>query len=203
MDAKYFAEIEGREQKATPGPWKVGDGSKQSYRLGKNAVVSHVFGNIASKPIYHFPNSEKYNEHVYADMDFIAHSRTERLNGKLETLKCLEASEHQQIAALKKEYNEQDDAHHKLFMAFCKQKKQIATLKKALKLACTDLADRDYPPSNAEQGAQENVTFYIQLAQEPSCHTCQKVSGCQHRCFEPNDYEPCAEYQAQEQEEKG
>jgi hypothetical protein len=187
-------EIKAREQKATPAPWKA------------------TFGMDCKAFVCTPDESEDFKIYNHANADFIAHCRTdipellaevERLNGKLETLKHLEASEHQQIAALKKEYNEQDDAHHKLFMAFCKQKKQIATLKKALKLACTDLADRDYPPSNAEQGAQENVTFYIQLAQEPSCHTCQKVSGCQHRCFEPNDYEPCAEYQAQEQEEKG
>ena len=77
MDQKYFDEIKAREQKATPGPWKIGDGSKQSYRLGKNAVVSYTFGNIASRPIYSFSNSEKYNEYVYADMDFIAHARTD------------------------------------------------------------------------------------------------------------------------------
>ena len=43
---------------------------------------------------------------------------------------------------------------------------QIATLKTALKMACTDLADRDYPPSNAEQGTKENINFYIHQAQQ-------------------------------------
>ena len=38
-----------------------------------------------------------------------------------------------------KEYDEQDNAHHKLFMAYCEQQKQIATLKKALELMATYL----------------------------------------------------------------
>ena len=44
--------------------------------------------------------------------------------------------------------------------------KQIATLKRALELACTDLSDREYPPSNAEQGTKENIKFYIHQAQQ-------------------------------------
>jgi hypothetical protein len=43
---------------------------------------------------------------------------------------------------------------------------QIATLKKAYELACTDLSDRAYPPSNAEQGTKENINFYIHQAQQ-------------------------------------
>lgn len=37
-----------------------------------------------------------------------------------------------EVERLKREYDEQDNAQHKLFMAYCEQKKQIAMLKKAL-----------------------------------------------------------------------
>ncbi len=37
-----------------------------------------------------------------------------------------------EVERLKREYDEQDNAQHKLFMAYCEQKKQIAILKKAL-----------------------------------------------------------------------
>lgn len=43
---------------------------------------------------------------------------------------------------------------------------QIATLKTALEMACTDLSDREYPPSNVEQGTKENIKFYIHQAQQ-------------------------------------
>lgn len=200
-------EIKAREQAARPGPWEVGDGSKQSYRLGKNAVVSRVFGNIASKPIYRFPNSEKYNEHVYADMDFIAHSRTDipELISEVERLtaevKCLD----------------NECCHYRRLSREADQ--QIATLKKALELASSEVNTAfetlvEHHVLTLERKAssiQDNVDAWIQKAeqaqrthetQEESCHTCQKISGCPLRRFEPNDYEPCAEYQAQGQEEK-
>lgn len=100
-----------------------------------------------------------------------------------------------EVERLAEENNEQDNAHHKLFMIYCEQQKQIATLKKALELACKELnlspVEKVFAPN-----------YFIHQAQEPSCHTCQKQSGCQHRRFETNDYEPCDEYEAQEQEEK-
>ena len=87
-----------------------------------------------------------------------------------------------------KEYDEQDNAHHKLFMAYCEQQKQIATLKKALELMATYLVhfgridemlcddipqplhlkyqpknDGDYENGPCIQCVQE---YYIQQAQE-------------------------------------
>lgn len=68
-------------------------------------------------------------------------------------------------------------------------KKENATLKKALMQAIRE-SHTDLSPASH----QKLFDHYIQ-AQQPSCHTCQKQSGCQHRRFEPNDYEPCAEYE--------
>ena len=47
-----------------------------------------------------------------------------------------------------------------------KADQQIATLKKALELACEDLAERDYPPKNVESGKNKFVEYFIQQAQE-------------------------------------
>lgn len=89
-------------------------------------------------------------------------------------------------------------------------KEENATLKKALELAM----DRAMPNSSysVKQAIMWNLIEQCerQQAQQThgnetqmgSCYTCQKVSGCQHRRFEPNDYEPCAEYQPKGEEEK-
>ena len=45
-------------------------------------------------------------------------------------------------------------------------KKENSTLKKALELACEDLAERDYPPKNVESGKNKFVEYFIQQAQE-------------------------------------
>ncbi len=59
---------------------------------------------------------------ILFNTDFIVHSRTD-----VEALLA-------EVERLQKKYDEQDNAHHKLFMAYCEQRKQIATLKKALEL---------------------------------------------------------------------
>ena len=56
-----------------------------------------------------------------------------------EKLICRAEKTESENATLKKEYDEQNNAHHKLFMAYCEQQKQIATLKKALELMATYL----------------------------------------------------------------
>lgn len=63
------------------------------------------------------------------DAQFLAHARTD--------IPALLA----EVERLTKEYNDQDNAHHDLFMAFCEQKKQIATLKKALELMYADMEE--------------------------------------------------------------
>ena len=86
---------------------------------------------------------------------------------------------------------------------------QIATLKKALELACRKIADylgyenlESAGVNSIAAGAKSLMEIFSQQAQEQvqSCHTCKKISGCPHMRFEPKEYDPCEEYQAQEQE---
>lgn len=90
----------------------------------------------------------------------------------------------QQIATLEKE----NVAYEKII----DELKPNAVLKKALELACRYHNFDDFGTIRSE------MDFFIHQAREQSCHTCQKVTGCPHRRFEPNDFEPCAEYLAQE-----
>lgn len=95
--------------------------------------------------------------------------------------------------------------------------REIATLTRALELACERNAEYAFcggTEAMKSKHAKANYQYFIQQAQEqlthemqgeariPSCTNCQNLFGCQHRRFEPNDYEPCAEYQAQGQEGK-
>ena len=56
-----------------------------------------------------------------------------------EKLICSAEKAESENATLKKEYDEQDNAHHKLFMAYCEQQKQIATLEEALEARLIEL----------------------------------------------------------------
>lgn len=160
MDAKYLEEIKAREQVATPGTWKVGDGTHQSLFNGRNAVISQGGRYVVTdRAVY--SDAPDFNKQVFSNMEFIAHARTdipaliaevERLtdeNGDYHHMEIVADGQQNQNSRLREIINAKDQ--------------QIATLKKALEMACNDLEMEVHwwdTPTN------EIYAHYIQQAQE-------------------------------------
>lgn len=179
--------IKAREQAATPGPWVVGNGSEKCGFNGANVIVAIKRGQpyvVMDRAIY--PKETKFNKQVLADMKFAAHARADipSLIAEVERLQKSNAA-----------YSEEN---HGLY-------EQIATLKKALSemLFAYQNKDADFPHQfeiEAVRQAQQLTHETRRKVPKPNCSNCKKLFGCQHRIFEPNNYEPCAEYEAQDQE---
>jgi hypothetical protein len=71
MTDERLHEIEQRAEKATQGPWIVGNGNSQSFHQGKNVVVSEGNRVVVDRAIYR----DDYDKQTYADIAFIAHAR--------------------------------------------------------------------------------------------------------------------------------
>jgi hypothetical protein len=67
-------EIKARCDKATPGPWITGDGSKITHYNGKDTVLTNSSTYVVTNRAT-YPDDKYFNDQVYANMDFIAHSR--------------------------------------------------------------------------------------------------------------------------------
>lgn len=114
MDAKYLAEIKARADAATPGPWEYSECASEIWSESGDTVISGVdWGGCAISA---------------SDADFIAQARTdipalvaevERLNRELSRIRS-NASDDKKMR--RKDITDKDQ--------------QIATLKKALELAC-------------------------------------------------------------------
>lgn len=121
-------EIKAREQAATPGPWIVGDGTKQSFFNGKNAVISQDGRYVvADRAVY--PDVPDFNEQVFFNMAFIAHSRTD--------IPALIA----EVERLTEENAETKARLDRFVEAGFKVGEENATLKKALELMCEQFKD--------------------------------------------------------------
>lgn len=117
MDAKQLAEIKARAEKATPGPWEYTDN-------GFDGCISSKDGDflIGGEPC------EGRIEHD-ANTEFICHARTDipALVAEIEQHERHEAAQYLQITRQKATILSKDQ--------------QIATLKKALELACEQFKD--------------------------------------------------------------
>jgi type VI protein secretion system component VasK len=65
-------EIQARCEAATPGPWYNGDGSVDRFFAGKNTVASTARV-IVERATY----NDEFDQQTYADIEFIAHARTD------------------------------------------------------------------------------------------------------------------------------
>lgn len=149
MDAKYFDEIKAREQAATPGPW-----NRIEHKRGR------LYVGTGKKPIADICNL--YYTESEANLAFISHARTD--------IPALIA----EVERRGKKYQERGNAYRNLFMAFCEQQKQVATLKKALEIASEEVntafetlvshgvLTMEHKASNV----QENVDTWMQRAQQ-------------------------------------
>ena len=78
MEEKYFDEIKEREQAATPGPWRIGNGEEECLWNGANAITAMKNGKayvVMERAIY--PKSHDFNEQVFSDIKFSAYARTD------------------------------------------------------------------------------------------------------------------------------
>ena len=115
MDSKYFEEIKAREQAATPRPWK----------MENNPKGSGFFGTIHGEAGVSFSGNR-------ADNEFIAHARTDipALIAEVERLQNVVKIQKTSCNLVKTvEAGRTTDENIAL-------KKENATLKKALELAC-------------------------------------------------------------------
>jgi len=145
MDAKYFAEIKAREQAATPGPWEYFDCANEIWSIAHKTVTNDdtVIGGTEGEGI-------SINK---PDAAFIAHARTDipALIAEVERLQNLCEENEQLIERLANQSRRLNDSG-------VTKDQQIATLKKALELACDAF---DYTPSG-----HTLMDLYIQQAQE-------------------------------------
>lgn len=123
IDAKYLAEIKAREQAATKGPW-VSVFDLKGFTIYD---MSGVKGRIIAKL---FNSKGKYKQ---SDAAFIAHARTD-----IPALLSDNAAKDQQIDTLKAELQ---DSHQDHIDDFMRLKTEIATLGKALEMACEQFKD--------------------------------------------------------------
>jgi hypothetical protein len=118
------------------------------------------------------------------------------------------------------EYESQSEKIHRLEAENVTLKKQISLMAKYIvefgnldMNLCDEIPDKihlKYQPKNDGNYENESCIQCVQEhfrqqaeqthgeAEKPSCTNCQKLFGCRHREFEPNDYEPCAEYEPPE-----
>jgi hypothetical protein len=73
MNEQELDAIKARCDKATPGPWVVGDGSPERLYLGADAVMCDVRGVVCQRSVYN--GKSEYDKQTYADMEFIAAAR--------------------------------------------------------------------------------------------------------------------------------
>ncbi len=153
-------EIKAREQAATRGPWKVGDGTHQSLFNGRNAVISQDERYLVTERAV-YPNAPDFNDQVFSNIDFIAHARTD-IPALIAEVKRMEAEN----STLKKELEMaiKDINHIANEIADCKEFLSISTEKvSALKLGrcdvCKGICHDDKPCHFEWRG--------IQQAQEP------------------------------------
>lgn len=167
MDQKYFEEIKAREQAATPGPWKPGDGSEKAFMVGKNAVVASLRV-IADRAVY--PDDYGFNEQTYADIAFIAHARAD-----IPALIEQHELDQQQIAALKESQKalESDRINDEMNLENLTAEIEglnieKATLKRALRLESEHVAKIELFPNygtKVKENAQYISEDFIQQAQ--------------------------------------
>lgn len=159
MDAKYLEGIKAREQAATPGPWKVGDGDEKSYFRGSEAVISKLRV-VTDRAVY--GDDSAFDGQTYSDIAFIAHSRAD--------IPALLA----EVERLQKEVWKKELAFGQLTHYNSTQDKQIATLEKALEIA-SEQANTLFnklelfgiiSPKTKASCIQDNVDTWIQQAQE-------------------------------------
>ena len=76
MNAERLSEIEARCEKATPGPWVVGEGTPETYCEGWNVVCSTARV-VASRSTYRYHEPDEFDDQTKCDIEFIAHARSD------------------------------------------------------------------------------------------------------------------------------
>lgn len=146
MDAKYLAEIKAREQVATPGPWEEKTNRHPQCNGEPWGWISGASGNITWSGYVGKTNA-----------DFIAHARTD-IPALVAEVERLTREKEEEIAF--KEFNYE----------MCNQKDlEIATLEKALGLACERIAEYAFcggTDAMKQKHAKKNIQHFIQQAQE-------------------------------------
>lgn len=145
MDAKYLAEIKAREQATTPGPWEEKTNRHPQCNGEPWGWISGSSGNITWSGYIGKTNA-----------DFIAHARTdipallaevERLKKDRDNLKAqldMYGGDEGITSALQEAVDCRKEAAA-ANLEKAKLNRQIATLEKALELACEDAADSCCP----------------------------------------------------------
>lgn len=136
MDAKYLAEIKAREQAATPGPWEEKTNRHPQCNGEPWGWISGAAGNITWSGYVGKTNA-----------DFIAHARTDipALISEVEQMtKQLEEWRTTYIR-MKEQWKHDCDLLVQAGNDNVAKDQQIATLEKALELACEEISDYALP----------------------------------------------------------
>lgn len=139
MDAKYLAEIKARERAATPGPWEEKTNRHPQCNGEPWGWISGASGNITWSGYVGKTNA-----------DFIAHARTD-------------------IPALVAEVERLNVIAEQRYQLYDGALNTIATLEKALGLACERIAEYAFcggTDAMKQKHAKKNIQHFIQQAQE-------------------------------------
>lgn len=160
MDAKYLAEIKAREQAATPGPWEEKTNRHPQCNGEPWGWISGAAGNITWSGYVGKTNA-----------DFIAHARTDipALISEVEQMtKQLEEWRTTYIR-MKEQWKHDCDLLVQAGNDNAAKDQQIATLEKALGLACERIAEYAFcggTDAMKQKHAKKNIQHFIQQAQE-------------------------------------
>ena len=130
-------EIRERLNKATLGPWTVGDGSEDAFWEGKNCVVHKKDRVIVSRPLYGRP--ARFDRQTCADIRLIAHAPDD-IKYLLEQITAMQEENERLKAERNKNEISNFEAGERLGAEIVQLTIENATLTKALEMACNVLS---------------------------------------------------------------